>query len=260
MSRVHWLLLRGLGRERAHWHDFPQALERSLVGARAHPLDLPGAGTERERRPPCSLAGVARDIAERVEHLVDSSAVAPHEPWAVLGLSLGGMIALELCREHPSRFHAAVVLNASSALSPPLERFQPAAARVLAAALWREPLAREEAILRLTSRLDPVRRRHYAERAAAVAVQRPARPLAIALQLLAASRFHPSQSPPRPVPLLFLSSARDDLVSPRCTDALARHHRAPHLQHPWAGHDLPLDDPDWVCAQLRLWSEAILLH
>jgi hypothetical protein len=34
---------------------------------------------------------------------------------------------------------------------------------------------------------------------------------------------------------------------------LATHLGAVHLEHPTAGHDLPLDAPDWVTEQIRGW-------
>jgi hypothetical protein len=53
--------------------------------------------------------------------------------------------------------------------------------------------------------------------------------------------------------VLVLSSQGDRLVNPRCSARLASAWQAPHQQHPWAGHDLPHDDPDWLCQRLALW-------
>ena len=73
-------------------------------------------------------------------------------------------------------------------------------------------------------------------------------------QLLAAACF---RAPDRcPVAALVLSSAGDRLVSPRCSRAIAEHWRLPHRVHPDAGHDLPLDAPDWVAAAIAEWHAA----
>jgi hypothetical protein len=40
------------------------------------------------------------------------------------------------------------------------------------------------------------------------------------------------------------------LVSPECSKKLAKHWGLPVLWHDRAGHDLPLDDPDWLVAQI----------
>jgi pimeloyl-ACP methyl ester carboxylesterase len=71
-------------------------------------------------------------------------------------------------------------------------------------------------------------------------------------QLLAAMRYRARRQAPA-VPLLLLGSEQDRLVDVRCTLALARHWGSALRLHPWAGHDLPLDDPAWVLAQLRGW-------
>ena len=77
-------------------------------------------------------------------------------------------------------------------------------------------------------------------------------------QLWAASRFEITAKPQ--CPLLFISSVQDRLVSPQCSVDLARHWQAHHIQHPWAGHDLPLDDAPWLVQryqqQLRSFDSA----
>ncbi|HBN90070.1 MAG TPA: alpha/beta hydrolase, partial [Rheinheimera sp.] len=45
---------------------------------------------------------------------------------------------------------------------------------------------------------------------------------------------------------LLISSMQDRLVSPQCSVDLVRHWQAQHIQHPWAGDDLPLDDAPWL--------------
>jgi pimeloyl-ACP methyl ester carboxylesterase len=71
-------------------------------------------------------------------------------------------------------------------------------------------------------------------------------------QLLAAMRYRAPRRVP-PVPLLLLSGAADGLVHPACSAAVARAWRLPMAVHPDAGHDLPLDAPDWVVAQVVAW-------
>ncbi|WP_420538500.1 alpha/beta fold hydrolase [Marinobacter subterrani] len=59
----------------------------------------------------------------------------------------------------------------------------------------------------------------------------------------------PPANPPKSLTLL-LASRADRLVSSRCSSQLARLWGCDLVEHPWAGHDLPPDDPDWVLAQL----------
>ena len=78
--------------------------------------------------------------------------------------------------------------------------------------------------------------------------QRPVSRANMLRQLWAAARFRLSAAPV--CPSLVLSSAADSLVNPGCSLALARYLRAEHQQHSWAGHDIALDDPDWLASQI----------
>jgi len=74
-------------------------------------------------------------------------------------------------------------------------------------------------------------------------------------QLLAATRYRPPLTEPK-VPLLVLSSLGDGLVDPRCSGMLTALWHCAGATHPWAGHDLTLDDGPWVAARIREWLAA----
>jgi pimeloyl-ACP methyl ester carboxylesterase len=74
-------------------------------------------------------------------------------------------------------------------------------------------------------------------------------------QLWAAAQFSAASAAP-PCPTLLLSSRADRLVNPRCSVHLAQVWRVHHEQHPWAGHDLPHDDADWICRAMTDWQGA----
>ena len=74
-------------------------------------------------------------------------------------------------------------------------------------------------------------------------------------QLVAAARFRAAPKPPA-VPTLFLAAQQDHLVDVRCSLTLARQWNCPLRIHPTAGHDIPLDDGDWVTQQVRAWLAA----
>lgn len=72
------------------------------------------------------------------------------------------------------------------------------------------------------------------------------------IQLLAAARYHA----PRQRPLermLLLAGAADRLVDPQCSSDLARAWDAPLHIHPEGGHDLPLDDENWILQRILAW-------
>jgi pimeloyl-ACP methyl ester carboxylesterase len=247
---VNWLLLRGLAREQRHWHEFSDRLVERLPSGRVQLLDVAGAGTEWRRRPHPSIEWLARDVARRMP---EAAANGPSS-WGVLGISLGGMIALELCRLLPGRIARAVVVNSSSRLSGPATRFRPlAAARLARVLLCRDDARREEIVLEVTSRLAQGERTRYARLAAEFTRDAPMSPASVLMQLAAAARFSP---PSLVTPLLLVCSRRDGLVNPRCTRDLAAFYGCGFEEHPDAGHDLALDDPDWLCERTLRFEAA----
>jgi pimeloyl-ACP methyl ester carboxylesterase len=244
---MNWLLLRGLGREQRHWQEFPAALSACVGPGRVHLLDVAGVGTQHQRLPHPSIAWLARDVARRLLELP----VGRGERLSLVGLSLGGMLCLELCALLPERVDRAVIINASSRLTRASARLRPAALPRLAQLLYcRDTSKQEQLLLELTSSLPVTQRTLHAARAAGFATEAPVRRRTIISQLLAAAGFSPPPPPRLRARLLFLASERDRLVNPVCTRDLARYYRARSDEHAWAGHDLPLDDPLWLCERI----------
>jgi len=247
MSR--WILLRGLTRETGHWADFAAALaERS--GGQVLGVDLPGNGDQWNRLSPTDVEAIAQDVRRRVG--------TPQERVRVVALSLGAMTALEWCRVDPDAIAGCTLINTStSGLSPFWQRLRPSnyptVARMLLPGL--SPLERERRVLAMTS-ARPQAHAEVAETWAEIAREHPVRPANALRQLWAAARYRPPATPPT-VPLLLLASQGDRLVSTECSRRLANHWNLPLRMHPWAGHDLPLDDPEWVLRELLGWSRTL---
>jgi hypothetical protein len=66
-------------------------------------------------------------------------------------------------------------------------------------------------------------------------------------QLLLASRIKISSLH---VPLKVISAINDRLVSQICSSEIAVNLKGKLVIHPMAGHDLPLDEPEWLAQQL----------
>lgn len=247
MSR--WILLRGLTRETGHWADFARALaERS--GEPVVSVDLPGNGDRWQQASPLDVESIAQDVRRR--------AASPGERVRVLALSLGAMAALEWCRLDPEAIAGCALINTSgSGLSPFWQRLRPAnyprVARMLLPGL--SPVERERHVLAMTS-ARPRSHGGMPDAWAALSRSHPVRAANALRQLWAAARYRPPPTPP-PVPLLLLASQGDRLVSPQCSRRLASHWNLPLRMHPWAGHDLPLDDPEWVLRELLEWSRTL---
>jgi pimeloyl-ACP methyl ester carboxylesterase len=175
------------------------------------------------------------------------------ERWSVLGISLGGMVALDWCSRFPTDFETCVAINASSRLSPSTDRFRAGGVLALATAVLGTRVARERAVLRVSSNARTVDREAVAREYAQWAAERPPSLASVACQLAAAWRFEVRG--PMTTPLLVLSSTRDRLVSWQCSQAIATALDAPLRLHVSAGHDLTLDDPEWVRAEIVQWLE-----
>ncbi|MEY4767271.1 MAG: hypothetical protein RI907_3944 [Pseudomonadota bacterium] len=238
------VLLRGLMREHAHWGSFPDALRQRWVGGEVLTPDLPGNGLLWQQPSPLRVA----DMVDAVRHQVRQAWGTAPGPVHVMALSMGGMVATNWASKHPEEVSSLCLMSSSmrpfSALT---DRLRPGQwGQVLRLVRHSHQLAlRERIVFDMTcacARADQVLPQWEA-------IQR-SRPVSTAnalRQLWAAARFRAPLSAP-PVPTLVLSGQQDALVHPRCSEAIARCWRATHASHPSAGHDLPLDAPDWVLA------------
>ena len=244
-----WVLLRGWARESRHWGDVPERLRRRLpAGDRVVAIDLPGNGQCCAERSPCSVAGMVRSCRAQLR------AAGIAAPYAVLGLSLGAMVALRWSCDHPDEVAAAVLVNGSfGGHNAFWHRLRPRAWLPLLVLLrpGASALQRERQVLVMTSS-RAAGDEALARRWAAYAVDRPVSRANALRQLLAAARFRAPRQTPR-VPLLVLASLKDGLVSPQCSRAFARRSGAVLRLHPGAGHDLALDAPAWLVGQVVAW-------
>lgn len=247
-----WILLRGLTRESAHWGGFVADLQQALPGDRVLAVDLPGNGYLHHLPSPVSVRGMVQ--ACRAE--LARRGVAP--PYHLLAMSLGAMVAVEWAHEAPAEIASGVLINTSlRPYSPFYQRLRPHNYAPLLGLAMRPgaPEEVERQVLTITSNLAAARAPVLAHWAA-VRRQRPVSGRNALRQLWAAARYRAPATAPQP-PLLLLASRHDQLVASACSQALAVAWNLPLLMHPFAGHDLPLDDPAWVVEQVRQWAEHL---
>jgi pimeloyl-ACP methyl ester carboxylesterase len=250
MSR--WILLRGLTREGRHWASFPQRLAQETAAESVTLLDLPGNGREILVAAPLNVA----DMMNFVRAQASAAGLAP--PYRLLAMSLGGMVATDWAQRYPQEIERLVLVNTSMRpFCAMKERLRPAAwpALARAAVSWADPVRCEGIIHALTcNRVDTA----AADLASWVEIRRTAGVGAAngLRQLWAAARFRADRRPPG-CPTLLLSSKEDRLVDPVCSARIAAQWQATHTRHPWAGHDLPHDDPEWVSQAIVDWLRRV---
>lgn len=244
-----WILLRGLARETGHWGGFVDRLGAALgAGEAVLPLDLPGAGRALE----VACPGTVPLITASCRRALALRGVGP--PYRLVAMSLGAMVAVQWAHDAPGEVAGCALINSSvRGLSPFWERLRPRnylpLLRLLLPGI--SALDRERIVLAMTSGW-PAGHTGVPDRWAALARERPVSRTTVIRQLLAAARF--ADPGPPPAATLLLASKGDRLVAARCSQRMAERWGAPVHMHPDAGHDLPLDDPDWVVRQLLEWA------
>lgn len=251
---VTWVLLRGLTRETGHWGDFPALLLQSVraeqADARLQVLDLPGNGELFRQTSPSRVA----DMVSACRAILAQRGIGG--PVYLLAMSLGAMVACEWAERHPGEVDGVVLINASlRPHSSLLGRLRPLDYWRLLALAMLPPRVREAGVLRFTSRMveqpDHVLAAWLGlQRAHPVAVRNSLR------QLLAAMRYRTGGVKPA-AHMLLLCSQGDSLVDWHCSRALSRAWGVPMRLHTRAGHDLPLDDPQWVSRAVVDWLAAL---
>lgn len=250
-----WILLRGLVREQAHWNGFADRLASALGPAqRVMCIDLPGNGVCHQQPSPTRVSAMvdaARATLSR--HGVDG-------PVRLVALSLGGMVAMDWLYRYPEHVEAAALINSSAApVSPFWHRLKPAnyIDIVRHGLVGRDRLIRERMILEITTnQLSDADKDRIARQFVEIDAARPVSAANTVRQLWAAARFRAPRRLPAGCPILVISAAGDRLVDPRCSDALAERWGAQRAVHPDGGHDLSLDDPDWLARTLAGWAGA----
>ncbi len=252
---MSWVLLRGLTREARHWGDLPQQLAGQLPPLpdgslrQVTTLDLPGNGEFFAIDSPPSV----RAMTESARSALLVRGCKP--PYGLVAMSLGGMVAADWAQRHPREIAALVLINTSMRpFSRATQRLRPHAwsALALLAARWANAAHAERVIHQLTCNNTVDREKDLAAWTQ-IRTSAPVSAGNAVRQLRAAAAFSAGADKPA-CPTLVLSSAADRLVHPVCSARLANAWQATHQQHPWAGHDLPHDDPAWVCRQIAAWA------
>ncbi len=240
-----FVLIRGLLRETRHWGNFLDVLKKKFPNALILTPEVPGNGKLNQQTSPHSISGMTAAIREQIAH---------HRHLNLIAISMGGMIAIDWMVQFPEEIDSAVLINASvRPLSPFYQRLRWQVYPALINMLFHSKISQEQYILYLTSNQHRDNTK-LLESWQQWQQQNPVSAVSVRNQLYAAFRFSVKSKPQQPV--LIVTSSADRLVDCRCSLSLQRHWQKDFRMHQSAGHDLPLDDPEWLATLIRQWFDA----
>ena len=248
----NWLLLRGLSREAAHWGEFLPLLQSRFPLAHIHTLDLPGTGLRYLETSPCDIKRITQSVRKQALELG-----LLNQPLTVLSLSLGGMVTWEWMLKYPNDICAAALINTSQAsLSPFYHRLRwQSYPNFFKLITQPSRFKRELAVIQYVAN-NRNKDEKIAKEWEKIQAERPVSFENSIRQIIAAARYQPENRKPMP-PILILNARGDRLVAPACSEAIAKKWQLELHTHPWAGHDLTLDDGAWVADRLQNWLEQL---
>jgi pimeloyl-ACP methyl ester carboxylesterase len=241
--KPRWILLRGLARGNGHWGDFPAKLKLQSPDIELEMIEIPGNGTRHQELTPIDPLRAILKVREKSQFVKEST------PFNLCGVSLGGMIALKWAEIFPKEVASVSAINSSLAQSSAFfERLTPPNyPTILASMFTKDSRWREELILKMISN-NSERSKLFLEDFAAFSEKNPLRRANVIRQIILASRIKVGADFPMPVKII--CSEGDQFVSPQCSVNLAKKLRVLPLVHPSAGHDIPLDEPEWLCQKI----------
>jgi len=229
--------IRGLFRGKFHWGAFPDLLGDTLSGFTVSCYDVPGNGALSQEVSPNTIEGMVESLrAQR----------ANNEPAHLVCISMGGMIGIKWAELYPNEVESLVCINTSAkGFSPIHHRLRPSNYLKIIAAIFKDHKGRESTIYNMVSN-KPYNETVVAEWAL-LNDKYPNKKENFFRQLFAAMKFKAVRPQ---CPLLFLASSNDRMVNSLSSKALAECWQAPLVWNDIDGHDIPLDNPQWVCSQL----------
>ncbi len=251
-ARKKFLLLSGLMREQRHWGDFPEILQSRFPGSEIIIPDIPGNGR--------NFRSCSPDSIEKITDFIRQELIAAGglSRLNLIGLSMGGMSAIDWMLRYPKEISCAVLINTSAIpYSPFFHRLRWTSFPSILRLVFQKPEQQEKTLLDLLSNLKN-NDASLLQRWRSWRSQYPVSKNSVINQLLATSVFKSTEKPQHP--MMIAASRTDRLVDYRCSVALHQAWQTAYQEHPSAGHNLPLDDPDWLAEKIEQWYTGIQPH
>ena len=228
--------------ESYHWWDFLPRLQNLYKNDQFSAVDILGNGQFCSAKTPLSIKKNISALQNQINF---------EGRKIIIGFSLGGILALEWARNHPEEVEAIILINCSSRDSAFYKRLKLSAIyNIIKMGLKTNLSVREQNILQMTTNgLDSNQLKEIASDWGNRSQQFPVKSINFFRQLVLAGFMKKNNQPT--VPTLILCSEKDKVVSSDCSKTIAKKWNCPVMTHPTAGHDLTLEDPDWVIDQIN---------
>jgi pimeloyl-ACP methyl ester carboxylesterase len=237
-----WIFLRGLTRSAFHWLGFENEFKSFFKSEQTFCPELAGNGLLFEELSTTEIDQAVHQLRNQIQF--DKSQLG------LFSISMGGMIATRWAEMFPDEVSHLVLVNSSfSSLSPFYQRLRPSHyPSIVENFLISNPQKMEEFIMSVTSN-DETKWKPFLEKIITFQKNHPVSLANFVRQLKLSGQTEFKQKPTAEI--LILNSLKDRLVSHKCSEAIAKNWKASIETHPTAGHDLPLDDANWVLNKIK---------
>ncbi len=247
MKVERWIFVRGLTRSKFHWLGFDEKFKAELNLTSVECVEIPGNGFLAKEKSYASLPKTIEYLRSKVDFSTG--------PVGLLGISMGGMIAAEWAAKYPEEIQQLVLINSSSSASPFYHRLIPKNYfRLIKNLVFMNPESLENFVMQATSN-DPTKWKPQLNKLINFKKENAVSLGNFWKQLNLSREAHLESKPIKHV--LILASEKDRLVSYQCSRTLSAKWSCDLNLHPSAGHDLTLDDPDWVIQQVKQWNDSL---
>lgn len=279
------VFIQGMLKEQGHWGDFKSIIIDTFPHRECIFLDVPGSGELHFLNSPSSIRKMTLHLINQLEKYFNNRSninanliVEASDKVYLVGLSMGGMIALDWASFAPERVESVIAVNTSiSNFSSVFERLQPKAWMIILSVFFSSLEEREKKIFELSSSLSskysqhqlPINTKKLTEQTSnidnvkaeevikektviqwvSLAKKNPISIRSGFNQLLASARFKLKIKPD--VPITLITSVHDQVAATQCSEAIALGWESELIRHSWAGHDLFLDDPVWLSSVIK---------
>jgi len=234
------VLLRGLGRWSEHWLGF----EGLLVSRGLRVITIDGRGFGKSRQTKISSKMTMVDLADDVAQVLTKESPAGAH---LVGLSLGGMVAISLAAMNPQLVRSLMIVNSSVSASG-MKRLTRRALVSIIKVICRTKYSYQALTEAVLSAHTTAAKKNAMAEAWSDIDGRHKIPLAqLWHQIIIARQFNGSmEMASLRCPVTVIRCAADRFVDPSNSDFIHRNIKGSQLiSHPTAGHELAVDDPEW---------------